>query len=404
MRPLEGLTVLAAEQMHSLPHATQLLALMGAEVIKVEPLAGEAGRGGRPTITDHDGRATGSTYLRNNLGKESVAIDLKHAEGRSLFLRLAATVDVVAENFRPGTADKLGIGYEAVKAVNPRIVYVSVSGFGNRTDPASPYRDWAAYAPIVEGMAGLYEYSRDGDEAPRPALAGALGDTAPGLYAVIGTLAALRERDRSGAGCHVDISMYDSMIAVADVVHPASVGVAPSRALDGIGILHAFRAKDGWFTVEVVREPHFPRFAEAVDHPEWISDERLATRSGWSSHMDDIIRPGVEQWAAAKTKLEAASALAAFGVAAGPVNTAADIVADLHVLSRDLIVEAATPEHHIRVVANPIAFLDSSPSTDITAASPRWPLLGEGTERVLRQRLHLDDAQIVHLQQTGVIR
>ena len=252
-------------------------------------------------------------------------------------------------------------------------------------------------------MAGLYEYSRDATVPPRPALAGALGDTAPGLYAVIGVLAALHERERTGRGRYVDISMYDSMIAVADVVHPASVGVEPSRALDGIGILHAFRAKDGWFTVEVVREPHFPRFADAVGHSEWAHDVRLATRTGWSVHMDNIIRPGVEQWAATKTKFEAASALAAYGVAAGPVNTAADIAADPHVQSRDFIVEAATPEHHVRVVANPIAFLGSSRSDDIPNASPRWPLLGEGTDRVLAQRLDLDTAQIAHLRETGVI-
>ncbi|HUP72682.1 MAG TPA: CoA transferase [Acidimicrobiales bacterium] len=408
-RPLEGITVLAAEQMHSLPHATQLMALMGAEVIKVEPLTGEAGRTGRPTITDVDGRATGSTFLRNNLGKASVAIDLKHPGGRALFLRLASTVDVVAENFRPGTADKLGIGYADVRAASPRIVYLSVSGFGNQTDPQSPYRDWAAYAPIVEGMAGLYEYGREGDTPPRPAIAGALGDTAPGLYAVIGTLAALRERDRSGSGCHVDISMYDSMIAVADVVHPASVGVEPSRALDGIGILHAFRASDGWFTIEVVREPHFPRFATAVGHPEWVDDARLANRTGWSTHMGDIIRPGVEQWASTRTKHQAASVLAAHGVAAGPVNTAADIVADPHVQSRDFIVEAHTPEHDVRVVANPIAFSWSLPpgTTDTagttTGAVFRWPVLGEGTERVLRQRLSLEPEEIAHLRETGVI-
>ena len=403
MRPLEGLTVLAAEQMHSLPHATQLMALMGAEVVKVEPLTGEAGRAGRPTITDLDGRATGSTYLRNNLGKASIAIDLKHDDGRALFLALAATVDVVAENFRPGTADKLGIGYDDVRAINQRVVYVSVSGFGNRTDPPSPYREWAAYAPIVEGMAGLYEYSRSGDEPPRPAIAGALGDTAPGLYAVIGTLAALRERDRSGTGCHVDVSMYDSMVAVADVVHPASVGVEPSRALDGIGILHAFRASDGWFTVEVVREPHFPQFAQAVGHPEWITDARLATRDGWSTHMDDIIRPGVERWAAAKTKLEAAAALARHGVAAGPVNTAADIVADPHVLSREFIVAADTPEYQVRVVANPIAFRPASPSRSAERPRPRWPLLGEGTDRILEQRLGLSAAEIARLRDDGAI-
>jgi formyl-CoA transferase len=119
--------------------------------------------------------------------------------------------------------------------------------------------------------------------------------------------------------------------------------------------------------------------------------------------MDDVIRPGVEQWAATKTKLEAASALAAHGVAAGPVNTAADIAADPHVGSRDFIVEAATPEYNVRVVANPIAFLGSSPSTDSTNASPRWPLLGEGTDRVLRQRLDLDTAQIARLRERGVI-
>jgi crotonobetainyl-CoA:carnitine CoA-transferase CaiB-like acyl-CoA transferase len=400
--PLEGVTVLAIEQMHSLPHATQLLASLGAAVIKVEPIAGEAGRTGRPVIVDTDGRSTGSTYLRNNLGKSSVAIDLKHAEGRALLLRLAATVDVVAENFRPGTADKLGIGYDDIRAVNQAVVYVSVSGFGNRTDPPSPYREWAAYAPIVEGMAGLYEYSRVDDQPPRPSLAGALGDTAPGLYAVIGVLAALHGRSRHGRGCYVDISMYDSMIAVADVVHPESMGVQPNRALDGIGILHAFRAKDGWFTVEVVREPHFPRFAAAVGHPEWCDDERLRNRAGWSTHMDDIIRPAVEAWAADRTKLQAATELAANGVAAGPVNHAADIVADPHVRTRGFIHEFAAAEDAppVRVVGNPIAFRDAEPPSP---APERWPPLGRATAHVLGGRLALDAATIADLHTRGII-
>ena len=390
--PLHDVTVLAAEQMHSLPHATQLLALMGATVIKVEPLDGEAGRSGRPTLTDRDGRATGSTFIRNNLNKQSIALDLKAAEGRQLFLDLAKTVDVVAENFRPGTTEKLGIAYADVAAANPRAVYVSISGFGNRTDRPSPYREWAAYAPIVEGMAGLYEYSRSGDAPPQPALAGALGDTAPGLYAVIGVLAALHERSRTGRGAYVDISMYDSMIAVADIVHPSSMGVEPHRALEGIGILHAFRAGDGWFTVEVVREQHFPRFAQAVGHPEWIDDERLRSRRGWSTHMDDIIRPGVEAWAAGKTNLAAASELAAAGVAAGPVNDAAHIAGDPHVLARGFVHEFGT----VRVVGNPI------PNSPGVAARP-WPTLGEHTDAVLRERLGLDDSQVHDLRERKVI-
>ncbi len=129
---LSDVTVLAAEQMHSLPHATQLLALMGATVIKVEPLEGEAGRYGKPVIEDRDGRPTGSTFIRNNLNKFSIAIDLKRPAGRDLFLALSKGVDVVAENFRPGTAAKLGIGYDDVRSPHRSVIYVSISGFGNR--------------------------------------------------------------------------------------------------------------------------------------------------------------------------------------------------------------------------------------------------------------------------------
>jgi crotonobetainyl-CoA:carnitine CoA-transferase CaiB-like acyl-CoA transferase len=400
-RPLAGLSVLAAEQMHSLPHATQLLALLGAQVIKVEPLAGESGRGANPALVERDGSRTGSTFVRNNLGKASVALDLKRAEGRELFLRLAATVDAVAENFRPGTADRLGIGWEAVRAVNPAVVYVSVSGFGNRSRPPSPYREWPAYAPIVEGMAGLYEYTRRDDAPPRPALAGALGDTAAGLYAVIGLLAALRERERSGVGSYVDVSMYDAMVAVADVVHPHSMGVEPAQAIDGIGILHAFRACDGWFIVEVVREPHFARLARAVGRPEWLADERLATRAGWGAHVEDLIRPAIEAWAAGRSRLVAAGELARQGIAAGPVNQPADILADPHVRARRFVHELPTPDGRasVRVVGNPIAF-----APDDGAGEPSgWPLLGDDTERVLAARLGLDRAALDELRAQRVI-
>ncbi len=398
--PLSGITILAAEQMHALPHATQLLALMGAEVIKVEPVTGESGRSGKPTLEDLDGRSTGSTFIRNNLGKASLSLDLKSKAGHSLFLRLASTVDAVAENFRPGTADKLGIGYDAVHEVNPRAVYLSISGFGNRQDPPSPYREWAAYAPIVEGMAGLYAYSQREGEPPRMAVAGALGDTGPGLYAVIGLLAALHERQRTGSGCYVDISMYDSMVAIADIVHPASMGVDPTRVLEGIGILHAFRASDGWFIVEVVREPHFPRFAEAVGHPEWADDPRLATRANWSERMEDVIRPAVEAWAASRTKLAAAGELARMGVAAGPMNDAASIVADPHVAARSFV-SYPIPGDPLVVVGNPIAFRGGGAREPEPPS--RWPTLGQDTERILAERLGLSSQEIAALRADGDI-
>lgn len=402
--PLEGVTILSAEQMHALPHATQLLALMGAEVIKVEPKGGETGRAGKPTVRESDGRETGMTFVRNNLGKASIALDLKAEAGRELFLRLAETVDAVAENFRPGTADRLGIGWDAVHARNPAAIYLSVSGFGNRSDPPSPYREWAAYAPIVEGMAGLYEYGRTGDEPPRLASAGALGDTGPGLYAVIGLLAALHERNRTGVGRYVDISMYDAMIAIADIVNPASMGIDPSNTLEGVGILHAFRAKDGWFTIEVVREPHFPRFAEAVGHPEWIDDSRLTTRASWGEHMESVIRPGVEGWAAAKTKLEAARELARSGVAAGPVNNAADIRSDPHVCARRFVhsFDSESGGAQIAIVGNPIEFRGGEQDDD--AGGPkRWPTLAGDTSRILASRLGLPKSEIDDLRSRGII-
>ena len=407
-QPLLGVTILAAEQMHAMPHATQLMGLMGAEVVKVEPIQGESGRAGKPSVVDRDGRNTGSTFMRNNLGKASIALDLKSDAGRDLFLRLAQGVDVVAENFRPGTADRLGIGYGAVSAVNPAVVYVSISGFGNRTDPASPYREWPAYAPIVEGMAGLYEYSRVGDGPPQLAIAGALGDTGAGLYAVIGTLAALHERGRTGKGTHVDVSMYDSMIAIADIVHVASTGVDPRGVLKGVGILHSFRASDGWFNVEVVREPHFPRFAEAVGHPEWTEDERLATRAGWDEQMETIIRPAVEAWARDKTKLEAAGKLATRGVAAGPVNLAADIRDDPHVRARSFVHEVPAPDgsRELAIVGNPIGFgvgFGAEGGGEATPEPRPWPVLGEDTDRVLRERLGLDEREIEDLRTKGAI-
>jgi formyl-CoA transferase len=253
-------------------------------------------------------------------------------------------------------------------------------------------------------MAGLYEYSRTDEDPPRPALAGALGDTGPGLYAVIGLLAKLHERSRTGTGGRVDISMYDSMIAIADIIHPASMGTAPNRALDGIGILHAFRAKDGWFTVEVVREQHFPRFARAIGRDDWLDDDRLLVRSGWSEHMDDVIRPGVERWAADRSKSDAARILAEHGVAAGPVNSAADIETDPHVTVRPLIHHIDTGEpgdsaHRVvSVVGNPISFGTAPPPSP-----QRWPLVGEDTERVLTQRLSLEPAELASLRAQGVI-
>jgi crotonobetainyl-CoA:carnitine CoA-transferase CaiB-like acyl-CoA transferase len=196
-KPLEGVRVLALEQMQALPFGTQLLGRLGADVVKVEhPVDGESGRGALPAMTDPTGRRAGATFLRNNLNKRSLGIDLKQPAGRDLVLALAPKFDVFAENFRAGALRKLGLGYDEVNAVHPRVIYASVSGFGNLIE--SPYDSWAAYAVVAEAMSGIYDRNRPEDQKPVVGPVGALGDIISALFAVFGVLSALRHRDRTG--------------------------------------------------------------------------------------------------------------------------------------------------------------------------------------------------------------
>jgi hypothetical protein len=204
--PLAGVRILAVEQMQSMPYATQLLAQLGADVVKIEdPQRGEAGRSSRPSVHDLDNREVGATFLRNNLFKRSVTLDVRTTEGRDLLLRMAPNFDVVAENFKPGTADKLGFGYSDLVSVHPSVIYVSVSGFGSAAN--SPYSHWPAYSATVEAMSGLYEANRTGDEPPRVGVAGPLGDIGTAVFAVIGTLTALVARGQTGQSQRVDVAM-----------------------------------------------------------------------------------------------------------------------------------------------------------------------------------------------------
>lgn len=400
-KPLDGVRVLAIEQMQALPFATQMLGRLGADVVKVEqPGAGESGRGALPAITDHTGRRAGATFLRNNLGKRSVAIDLKAPRGRQLLLELLPHFDVVAENYRAGALRRLGLGYEDCTAVHPTVIYVSVSGFGSTT--TSRYDGWAAYASVAEAMSGLYDWTQPADEPPRINPAGALGDNASAVFAIIGVLAALLHRHRTGEGQLVDVAMYDSMIAMADTVPSFwSVGREPPRGRGPMLIADGFRASDGWFVVQVAREHQFERLAELVGHPEWVHDERMSTRAGWREHLDDVLRPGIEAWAASKTKLEAAAAMNAEGVASGPVNSAEDVVRDPHVGSRQMLVEVERPDG----VPQPFLLPGNPVKLSKMAEGPEsgWPSVGEHTEEVLREELGLDDGDLAHLRANGIV-
>ena len=266
-------------------------------------------------MTDPDGRMVGATFLRNNLNKRSISINLKDPRGRQLVLDLAGRFDIFAENFKGGALARLGLAYDDVRAVNERIIYVSVSGFGN--DDTSPYHSWPAYAPVVEAMSGLYETKRRNDEAPRVAPGGSLGDMGTSMFATVGILATLYQRDRTGLGQQIDVAMLDSTVAMTDIItNYWSLGM-PGGADPPI-IMHGFLASDGWFILQVGRVQQFAALARLLGHPEWITDPTLADRQGWYDSIESVIRPAIEKWAADKTKLESCRQLGDAGLAAGP--------------------------------------------------------------------------------------
>jgi crotonobetainyl-CoA:carnitine CoA-transferase CaiB-like acyl-CoA transferase len=397
-KPLTGVRILAVEQMQALPWGTQLLARLGAEVVKIEhPRDGESGRGSLPAMLDPDGRKVGCIYVRNNLGKKSVGIDLK--KGRDLIMELAGKFDIFAENFKGGALTRMGLGYEALSERYPGLIYVSVSGFGNTVPTA--YDGWPAYAGVAEAMSGIYEFGRHEGDLPRISPVGALGDIGSAVFATIGILAALRHRDQTGLGQYVDIAMYDCMVAMADIVtNTYSMGVTPKHGATPGLIMTSFRATDGFFMVQVGREHQFPAFARTIGREDWIGNPDF-DRSKWMDITETVIRDAVEKWAADKTKREACFALADVGVACAPVHDAEDVINDAHVQDRHMLVEVPRVDGVDRpalVPGNPVKL-----SKVQEGPEARMPWLGEHTQDVLTTELGLTETELDQLRADGVI-
>jgi crotonobetainyl-CoA:carnitine CoA-transferase CaiB-like acyl-CoA transferase len=400
--PLDGIRILAIEQMQVLPFATQLLARMGADVVKVEsPARGDSGRLSLPIVTQADGQRVGSTFARNNLNKRSIAVDFSTDEGRQLVLDLAPHFDVVCENLGPGRANRAGLGYEAFREVDDRIVYASISGFG--TGGGSPYESWPAYAAVAEAMTGMYEYSRAPHQPPVINPLGGIGDSGTGLYAVIGILLALMHRERTGKGQFVDISMYDCMLSLLDLAYNLwSLGIQPEpdepRRVPLI--LDSFRARDGWVVLQIARPHQFERLAEFLDHPEWVVDPAFSG-SGWYERFEPRIRPALEAWALTRTMKSAAGELAAKGIAAAPCYRANQIADDEHVKLRHMVVEIPTADGQDRpilVAGNPIKLSNVAEGPD-----RRLPWLGEHTDEILTELLGLDEHGLTRLRRSDVV-
>jgi crotonobetainyl-CoA:carnitine CoA-transferase CaiB-like acyl-CoA transferase len=249
-------------------------------------------------------------------------------------------------------------------------------------------------------MSGIYDFMRRPDERPRPNPVGALGDISTALFSVIGVLAALRHRDATGMGQRIDVAMYDSTVAMTDIV-PNFYSLGWERqASPAPYLIASFRAKDGWFVMQMVREHQFAALADLLGRPEWKADPRFAERTGWDVHLDDVIRPAIESWASGMTKREAAAALSTAGLAVGPVHEAAEVVADRHLRARSMLVEMERPDagSPVLVPGNPVKM-----SCVAEGPESRVPWVGEHTAEVLRAELGCDDVTLADWRASGVI-
>jgi crotonobetainyl-CoA:carnitine CoA-transferase CaiB-like acyl-CoA transferase len=382
-KPLEGLKVLELARILAGPWVGQLLADLGADVVKVErPGAGDDTRGwGPPFIEGADGGDLSAAYFHScNRGKRSIAIDFETTEGQDLVRKLASHADVVIENFKVGGLKKYGLDYDSLKAVNPRLVYCSITGFGQN----GPYAARAGYDFMIQGMGGIMDLTGDPDGEPQK-IGVAYVDIFTGVYSVVGILAALRRRDLTGEGAHLDMALLDVQTSVLanQAMNYLASGKSPRRmgnAHPNIVPYQVFPVSDGHVIVAVGNDGQFARFVSVLGQPELAQDDRFRTNAGRVRHRPELV-PVLTELTLRTTRDALLSALEAQGVPAGPINTVADVFADPQVIARGMKIDlpaSAAKGGTVPSVRSPIV-LDGEPM----AAGKPSPRLGEHTEEVL---------------------
>ena len=400
--PLSGVRILDLSRILAGPTCTQLLGDLGADVIKIErPGKGDDTRSwGPPFVAGPEGPLPGqsSYYLAANRNKRSVTVDLSHPEGPDLIRQLAAQCDVLIENFKTGGLDKYGLGYEALHAELPGLVYCSITGYGH----TGPNRERPGYDLVAQGFGGIMSLTGEADGEPMRVAVG-ISDVMCGMYASVGILAALRHRDRTGDGQHIDLGLVDSQVAwmINEGTNYLASGEAPVRRGNqhpNIVPYQVFAVADGHVIVAVGNDRQYQRFCDLIGAPELASDPRYADNVGRLEHRDELVATIaglLESWQSDKLL----AAMEAQGIPGGPINTVPEVLASEQVKARDMRIQmpmTAAADGHVELLGNPLKFSESPVSY---RRSP--PDCGADTDATIRELLG-DDA-LLQAREAGLL-
>lgn len=401
-KPLDGIKVLAFEIQVAGPYCTMMLADQGASVIKVErPEGGDTARGAAPIVKNDRGEKQSGYFLRFNRNKRSLALNLKSARGRELFAELAEKSDVVVENFRPGLLDEMGIGYRALSERNPGLIYVCISGFGSLDGYLGPYSKRPAYDIVAQAMGGLMNTNGQAD-GPPTWLGVALGDIVSGMNAAYAIMLALYQRSKTGKGQYIDISMYDSMIGLAErsITAYSLTGQVLERGRERfMAPWGPFECQDGYIGLIVATEGDWAKFCAAIERPDLVGREGATSGPERAANMGGWLGEIINGWFRTQTKAEATSRLLAAGLPIGPVQTAKEVFDDAHVAARKLMIDVPDPVLGSVKLVGPVPKLAADPAP-IAQAAPR---LGEHSGEILKDTLGYTEEDVARLAAEGVI-
>ena len=380
---LSDIKIIDLTQMLAGPYGTMMLADHGAEVIKVESVKGDMTRPGGPFHDDDVLRTHGGYFQSVNRGKKSIVLDLKSEDGKTALKTLIADADAITENFRVGVMDKLGLSYETLRQINPKLVYGTLRGFGDPRTAESPYAHWPAFDVVAQAMGGIMGITGPDQDHPTKIGPG-VGDIVPGMMLAFGVLSAIHHARKTGQGQFVDVSMLDSILAVCEraVYQHAITGIAPGPQGNGHPFMcpfGMFPAKDGFVTIAAPQQTFFDTLCDLIDVPELKKDKRFsspALRGENRNELESLLGEATCRF----TKLELTERLGG-KIPFGPVMQMDEIATDPHYAARNMLVEIEQPgsTRKTKIAGVPIK-LTETPG----AVQGRGPYLGEHTEEILR--------------------